>query len=640
MEHQLQSFLPISSTEIAARGWEQPDFIMISGDAYVDHPSFGVAIISRLLEAYGFKVAMLAQPDWKNPAQFSLLGEPRLGFLISAGNIDSMVNHYSVAKKRRRVDAYSPGGKTGLRPDRALSVYSKNVRAVYPQSAIIIGGLEASLRRMAHYDYWVDQVKPSILLEAEADLLIYGMGEKAVLEVAESLASGIKISDLTYVRGTTVCVNELPDPAGTLMLPSFEDVTDSKQKFAESFMVQYENSEPLKAKALAEPYPGCYLLQNPPAEPLTGDQLDQIYRLPFTRQDHPVYEKAGGVPALSEVKFSLVSSRGCFGGCSFCALSFHQGRTVQARSIEAIVEEAEKLISNPDFKGYIHDVGGPTANFRQRACEKQLKSGSCIDQSCLYPEPCKNLIIDHSNYLELLRRLRSLEGVKKVFIRSGIRHDYLLYDSETSFFEELCAHHVSGQLKVAPEHVAPAVLEKMGKPGREIYLAFKKKYRQINQKLDKDQYLVPYFMSSHPGSDLNAAVELASFIRKHEHLPEQVQDFYPTPGTLSTCMYYTGIDPRTMEPVYVPKDPHEKAMQRALIQFRNPKLYRLVFEALIRTGRKDLIGYGRHCLIRPPGGKKDKYTGSNGGKGCNRRNSNLKQKNKQEVGKKNNEHRK
>jgi uncharacterized radical SAM protein YgiQ len=611
MKQQEQPFLPITRAEITARGWEQPDFIMICGDAYVDHPSFGVAIISRLLEAYGFKVAMLAQPDWKNPAQFSLLGEPRLGFLVSAGNIDSMVSHYSVAKKRRQADAYSPGGKTGLRPDRALSVYARKVREVYPQSAIIIGGIEASLRRMAHYDYWTDKLRPSVLFDAGADLLVYGMGEKPVIEVAEALASGIKISDITYVRGTMVCVSELPDPAGTLLLPSFEEVRNSKHKFAESFMLQYKNSEPLSAKALAEPYPDCYLLQNPPAEPLTGDELDQVYRLPFTRNYHPIYEKEGGVPALNEVKFSLVSSRGCFGGCSFCALHFHQGRTVQARSIAAVVEEAEQLIKDPDFKGYIHDVGGPTANFRQQACDKQLKYGTCVDKSCLFPEPCKNLIVDHLDYLELLRRLRSLEGVKKVFIRSGIRHDYLLCDPDPAFFEELCEHHVSGQLKVAPEHVAPKVLEKMGKPGREAYLAFKKRYKEINKRLEKDQYLVPYFMSSHPGSDLEAAVELASFIRKHEHLPEQVQDFYPTPGTLSTCMYYTGLDPRTMEPVYVPRSAHEKAMQRALIQYRNPKLYRLVFEALNKVGRKDLIGYGRHCLIRPPGGKKAKKAGPN-----------------------------
>ncbi len=599
-----QAFLPVTREEMAARGWEQPDFIMISGDAYVDHPSFGVAIISRLLEAYGFKVAIIAQPDWKNPFQFSRLGEPRLGFLISAGNIDSMVNHFSVARKRRRADAYSPGGKTGLRPDRALCVYARKVRELFPQSAIIIGGIEASLRRKAHYDYWIDKLQPSVLLQAGADLLIYGMGEKPVIEVAETLAGGIKISDITYVRGTVTSVSELPDPSGTLLLPSFSEISSSKQKFVESFMLQYKNSEPQTAKALAEPYPGCYLLQNPPAEPLSGDELDQVYRLPFTRRFHPMYEKEGGVPALNEVKFSLVSSRGCFGGCSFCALHYHQGRIVRSRSIEAILEEAEKLIRDPDFKGYIHDVGGPTANFRQQACNRQLKFGTCDDRGCLYPEPCNNLAVDHHDYLELLRRLRSLEGVKKVFVRSGIRHDYLLCDPDPAFFEELCEHHISGQLKVAPEHVAQKVLKRMGKPGREAYLAFKKRYKEINRRLGKNQYLVPYFMSSHPGSDLEAAVELASFIRKHEHFPEQVQDFYPTPGTLSTCMYYTGLDPRTMEPVHVPCSAHEKAMQRALIQYRNPKLYSLIFEALNKAGRKDLIGYGRHCLIRPPGGKR------------------------------------
>jgi len=596
MDH---TFLPISRKEMDERGWESPDFILISGDAYIDHPSFGAAIISRLLEAYGFRVSFMAQPDWKNVSEFRRLGKPRLGFLITSGNIDSMVSHYSVAKKRRKSDAYSPGGKTGLRPDRATIVYALKAREAYPEVPVIIGGIEASLRRLAHYDYWDDRIHRSILIDAGADLLIYGMAEKAIIEVAEALQSGLKIGDVSYVRGTVCFANQINDPAGTVVLPSFENISINKKLFAESFMIQQSNTDAISAKTLAEPYPEGYVIQNPPAEPLSTEELDMIYRLPFTRNCHPVYQKAGGVPAITEVKFSLVSSRGCFGGCSFCSLHFHQGRRVQPRSIEAVVEEAKKMIADPDFKGYIHDIGGPTANFRQKACLKQIKQGVCPDKQCLFPEPCENLIVDHSEYLELLRRLRNLDGIKKVFIRSGIRHDYLLYDKDDRFFEELCRHHVSGQLKVAPEHVAPAVLQKMGKPGKELYLSFKKKYKAFNDKLGKEQYLVPYFMSSHPGSDMNAAVELAVFIRKHEHRPEQVQDFYPTPGTLSTCMFYTELDPRTMKPVYVPKSSHEKAMQRALIQFRNPKNYRLVYEALQKTGRSDLIGYGRRCLLKP-----------------------------------------
>lgn len=594
------NFLPITKEEMIERGWEQADFILVSGDAYVDHPSFGVAIISRVLEAHGFKVGIIAQPDWKNPDQFRKLGQPRLGFLITAGNIDSMVNHYSVAKKQRKTDAYSPGGRTGLRPDRASIVYAKKVREVYPDSAIILGGVEASLRRLAHYDYWDDRVRPSVLLDSGADLLIYGMAEKAIIEVAEALQSGLKIGDISYVRGTVCRVNEIHDPAGTILLPTYDQVRTSKNTFAKSFMIQYQNSDATRSSALAEPYPGGYLIQNPPAALLSTEELDMIYRLPFARDYHPVYEKAGGVPAIAEVKFSLVSSRGCFGGCSFCSLHFHQGREIQTRSKEAIIEEAKMITTDPDFKGYIHDVGGPTANFRHKACQKQLKYGPCPDKQCLFPQPCENLVVDHSDYLSLLRSLRKLEGVKKVFIRSGIRYDYLLQDQNSGFFEELCEHHVSGQLKVAPEHISPKVLDKMGKPGRDVYLAFKKKFKAQNEKLGKEQYLVPYFMSSHPGSDLGAAVDLAVFIRKHEHRPEQVQDFYPTPGTLSTCMFHSGLDPRTMQPLYIPKSAHEKAMQRALIQFRNPKNYQLVYEALETTGRKDLIGFGRKCLIVPP----------------------------------------
>ncbi len=593
-------FLPVSKEDINERGWQQPDFILISGDAYVDHPSFGAAIIGRLLEAYGFKVAILAQPDWKNPAEFKKLGKPQLGFLVTAGNIDSMVSHYTVAKKERKIDAYSPGGKTGLRPDRATAVYARKAREVYPDVPVIIGGIEASLRRLAHYDYWGDRLFPSVLLHSEADLLVYGMGEKPVIEIAEALQSGLKISDLTYIKGTVYRSEKFANPKDTLILPSYEEICSSKKTFAESFMVQYHNSDTANAHILAEPYKNnVHVIQNPPAEPLTTEELDMVYRLPFNKTYHPVYENAGGVPAITEVKFSLVSSRGCFGGCSFCALHFHQGRTVQKRSIDAIVEEAAELIVMPDFKGYIHDVGGPTANFRNNPCEKIEKYGPCKDRHCLSPEPCENLTADHSDYLQLLRKLRGLEGVKKVFIRSGLRHDYVNLDPGTEFFEELCEHHVSGQLKVAPEHVSPGVLNKMGKPGKKSYLEFKKRYIAVNEKLGKEQYLVPYFMSSHPGSDLDAAIDLALFIKKNEHMPEQVQDFYPTPGTLSTCMYYSGLDPRNMQPVHVPRLPREKAMQRALIQYSNPKNYRLVYDALYQAGRKELVGYGRKCLIRP-----------------------------------------
>lgn len=584
-------------------GWERPDFVLVSGDAYVDHPSFGAAVISRVLEANSFKVGVIAQPDWKNVNEFQKLRCPRLGFLVTAGNIDSMVSHYTVAGKRRKTDAYSPGGRTGLRPDRAATVYAKKIKEAYPGIPVILGGIEASLRRLAHYDYWDDRVFRSILLDSEADLVVYGMGEKAIVEIAEALQSGLSIGDLSFIRGTVYRCEEINNPADTILLPPYEQIIADKKTFAESFMIQYRNTDPFSAKALAEPYPDGFVIQNPPAEALTTDELDMIYRLPFARNYHPVYEKGGGVPAITEVKFSLISSRGCFGGCSFCSLHFHQGRIIQTRSSEAIIDEAKQIIADPDFKGYIHDVGGPTANFRQKACRKQLKEGACSNKQCLYPQPCKNLVVDHSDYLSLLRKLRNLEGVKKVFIRSGIRYDYLMQDKDNQFFNELCEHHISGQLKVAPEHIAPTVLAQMGKPDKKTYLDFKKRYKVVNEKLGKEQYLVPYFMSSHPGSDLEAAVELAVFIRNHEHRPEQVQDFYPTPGTLSTCMYYTGLDPRTMKPVYVTKSPHEKAMQRALIQFRNPKNYKLVYEALLKTGRKDLIGYGRRCLIKPPSAK-------------------------------------
>ncbi len=597
-------FMPVSSEEIKQLGWEAPDFIIVTGDAYVDHPSFGSAIISRQLEAYGFKVAIIAQPDWKNSAEFKKLGRPKIAFLITAGNLDSMVAHYTVAKKRRKTDAYSPGGKPGLRPDRAVTVYCRKIHENWPDTPIIIGGIEASLRRMAHFDYWNNRVQPSLLLDAGADLLVYGMAEKTILEIAEALQSGLAIRDLTYIRGTVYFSTLINQPEDTILLPSFEEVKTDRQSYAKSFMLQYNNSDPVRGKPLAEPYPQGYVIQNPPALPLTTEEIDMIYRLPFSKNYHPVYKKAGGVPAISEIKFSLVSSRGCFGGCSFCSLHFHQGKHVQARSKEAIIEETRLLIQDADFKGFIHDVGGPTANFRQPACSRQGKYGSCTERECLYPEPCKNLNINHSSYLDLLRELRNLEGVKKVFIRSGIRHDYLLYDNDQTFFKELCEHHISGQLKVAPEHASPVVLGKMGKSAIKVYLDFKKKFNDYNKTLGKEQFLVPYFMSSHPGSDLDAAVDLAVFIRRHEHNPEQVQDFYPTPGTLSTCMFYTNLDPRTMQPVYVAKTAHEKAMQRALIQFRYSSNYQLVLDALRQTGRTDLIGYGRRCLIPPPSRKK------------------------------------
>ncbi len=599
-------FLPLSKEEASARGWQQLDFIIISGDAYVDHPSLGVAIIGRLLEAKGFRVGIIAQPDWKNLDEFKKLGRPELGFLVSAGNLDSMVSNYFVSKKRRKADAYSPGGRTGLRPDRAVIVYTQKAREAYPGLPIILGGIEASLRRLAHYDYWENRVRRSILLDAKADLLIYGMAEKALVAVAEALQSGLSINDLHYIRGTVYRSSDIENPEDTVILPSFHETSNSREAYARSFMLQHQYSDTGSTSTLAEPYENGFVMQNPPAEPLTTEELDTIYRLPFARNYHPVYEKAGGVPAISEVKFSLVSHRGCFGGCSFCALHFHQGRAVQSRSIEAIMEEAEELIGDSDFKGYIHDVGGPTANFRSKPCSRQEKGESCPNRMCLFPEPCPNLKADHSEYLELLRRLRKLEGVQKVFVRSGIRHDYLLLDQDDTFMRELCAHHISGQLKVAPEHVSPLVLDKMSKPGRKVYLKFKQKYKALNRELGKDQYLVPYYMSSHPGSTLEAAIELASFIKKHEHTPEQVQDFYPTPGTLSTCMFYTELDPRNMETVYVPKTQHEKAMQRALIQFKNPKNYSLVYEALKITGRQDLVGYGRKCLLKPRSVNKNK----------------------------------
>ena len=583
-------FLPICKKDMDERGIQQLDFVYVIGDAYVDHPSFGHAIISRVLEAHGYTVGIISQPDWKDDHSISILGEPRLGFLVAAGNMDSMVNHYTVSKKRRSTDAYTPGGVMGKRPDYATITYCNLIRRNYKKTPIIIGGIEASLRRLAHYDYWSDSLKRSILLDSGADLLLYGMGERSIVEVADALNSGLLVRDITFIDGTVYKTRKKEDIYDAIFLPDYSELKADKKNYAKSFYVQYQNTDPFSGKRLAESYDyKTFVVQNPPSKPLTIEEMDDVYALPYMRTYHPSYEKAGGVPAISEVKFSLVSNRGCFGGCSFCALTFHQGRIIQVRSHESIIEEAKMLTKEPDFKGYIHDVGGPTANFRAPACKKQLKHGACPNKQCLFPKPCDNLIADHRDYRALLKQLRALPGVKKVFIRSGIRFDYLLADKDQSFLKELCEYHVSGQLKVAPEHISDAVLKYMGKPENSVYRRFVQSY----------QILVPYLMSSHPGSTLKEAVELAEFLRDFGYMPEQVQDFYPTPSTLSTCMYYTGVDPRTMEPVYTAVNPHEKAMQRALIQYRNPKNYELVSEALHKAGRTDLIGFDKKCLIRP-----------------------------------------
>lgn len=613
-------FLPICKKDMKERGWEQLDFVYISGDAYVDHPSFGHAIITRLLEAHGFKVGIIAQPDWKDKNSITILGEPRLGFLVSAGNMDSMVNHYSVSKKHRRTDAYTPGGVMGKRPDYAAVVYSNLIRQVYKKTPIILGGIEASLRRMAHYDYWSDKLKRSILLDSGADLVSYGMGEHSIIEIAEALDSGIAVSDITFIAGTVYKTKSLDSVYDAEILPGYEEMKQDKLEYARSFYVQYCNTDPFSGKRLVEPYNDhLYVVQNPPALPLTEREMDDVYGLPYMRTYHPSYEKDGGVPAISEVKFSLISNRGCFGGCSFCALTFHQGRIMQVRSHESLLEEAKMITQEKDFKGYIHDVGGPTANFRQPSCEKQLTRGVCKNRQCLFPKPCPNLKVDHRDYIKLLKELRDIPKVKKVFIRSGIRFDYVVADKSDAFLEELCRYHVSGQLKVAPEHVSDDVLKLMGKPENSVYQEFVKKYHKMNQKIHKDQYLVPYLMSSHPGSKMKDAIELAEHIRDLGYMPEQVQDFYPTPSTISTCMYYTGVDPRTMQPVYVPKNPHEKAMQRALIQYRDPKNYDLVMEALKKAHRMDLVGFDKHCLIRPR-----KFEGKSEQKTKNRKTQNQK----------------
>lgn len=592
-------FLPISKKDMKARGWEQCDFVYVIGDAYVDHPSFGHAIISRVLEHAGYKVGIIAQPDWKNPASIDVLGRPRLGFLVMGGNMDSMVNHYSVFKHRRKTDAYTPGGATGRRPDYATVVYCNLIRQTYKDVPIIIGGMEASLRRLAHYDYWSDRMKRSILLDSQADLLLYGMGERSIVEVADALNAGLSVRDLTFLAGTVYRSRTTEQAVDAILLPDWRTVKEDKAAYARSFYTQYLNTDPFTAKPLIEPYEREFVIQNPPQPPLTEEEMDATYDLPYENTYHPSYEKAGGVPAIKEIKFSLTSNRGCFGGCSFCAITFHQGRIIQTRSHESILREAERMTKEPDFKGYIHDVGGPTANFRLPACEKQLTKGVCAGKQCLFPRPCRNLRADHSDYVALLRKLRALPGVKKVFIRSGIRFDYLLADKDDTFFRELVKHHVSGQLRVAPEHVSDHVLDLMGKPRNAVYERFVGKYRKLCAQMGLEQYVVPYLMSSHPGSRLEDAIALAEHVRDMGYMPEQVQDFYPTPSTISTVMYCTGLDPRTMQPVYVARDPHEKAMQRALIQYRDPKNYALVYEALTRCHREDLIGTGANCLIRP-----------------------------------------
>ncbi len=594
-------FLPTTYEEMIDRGWQQPDFIYVCGDAYVDHPSFGAAIITRTLESRGFKVCFLAQPNWKTIDDFKRFGKPRLGFLVSSGNIDSMVNHYTVAKRKRREDSYSNNGEAGHRPDRAVIVYCQKIREAYRDATILIGGIEASLRRLAHYDYWDDKVRHSILVDSSADLLMYGMGENSIIEIAEALDSGLDVKYLTYLDGTVYKTKDLSVVGDHIMLPSFHEVSTNKETYARSFGVQYLNTDHYNAKVLVEPYDGYYIVQNRPNRPLTQMEFDDTYALHYQRTFHPMYQD---IPAIKEVKFSLISNRGCFGACNFCALNFHQGRIIQTRSHESLIDEAKLMIEDKEFKGYIHDVGGPTANFRQPSCQKQNDKGACPTKQCLWPFRCNNLKVDHQDYLSLLKKLRNLDGVKRVFIRSGIRYDYLMYDKDETFFRELVKHHISGQLKVAPEHISNSVLDKMGKPRRGLYEKFVKKYEEINKQENMDQYLVPYLMSSHPGSNLDSAIELAEYLRDIHHQPKQVQDFYPTPGTLSTAMYYTGLDPRDLSSVYVAKTPKEKAMQRALMQYKNPKNYDLVYEALVNAGRKDLIGYDKKCLIKPKGRRK------------------------------------
>ena len=606
-------FLPLSRADMIARGWDKPDFVYVTGDAYVDHPSFGVSIISRVLESAGYRVAILSQPDYKSCDAFREYGKPRLGFLVTSGNIDSMVAHYTAAKKRRSFDYYSPGGEMGKRPDRAVIVYSNRIREAYGDVPIIIGGLEASLRRFAHYDYWDDKVRRSILVDSTADLLTYGMGENILLRVAELLNKGVPVKKIRDVRGTVF----LGKPEDTVHFPvaatfDYNELKTDKKKYAEAFGVQYKNQDAISGKAICELYDGKMLVQNPPMPPLEREELDRVYALPYMRDFHPSYQKAGGVPGIEEVKFSLTHNRGCFGGCNFCALAFHQGRTVRSRSVQSVVEEARKITALPDFKGYIHDVGGPTANFRYPACEKQLKHGVCPDRKCLAPTPCKNLKVDHTEYQHLIEEIEALPRIKKVFIRSGIRFDYLMEDPNDDFFYKLVKDNVSGQLKVAPEHCADGVLACMGKPSFSVYERFRKKFFNVTKQLEKEQYLVPYLMSSHPGSTLSDAIELALCLKRNGYAPEQVQDYYPTPGTASTVMYYTGIHPFTLKPVYVATDYHEKQLQRALLQYNRPQNADLVREALTRAGRTDLIGFGADCLVRPASGTRSKNASGKG----------------------------
>ncbi|MDO4798318.1 MAG: YgiQ family radical SAM protein [Coriobacteriales bacterium] len=595
-----EEFLPTTAREMRERGWEQCDFVYVCGDAYVDHPSFGMAIISRLLEAHGYRVGIIAQPDWRDPASIDVFGEPRLAFLVTGGNMDSMVNHYTVAKHRRSRDLYSPGGKMGLRPDHATVVYGNLIRRTYKRTPMVIGGIEASLRRLAHYDYWSNKLKRSILLDSGADLISYGMGEHAIVAIAEALDAGLDVGDLSFIPGTVYRSRTIEQCDRPVLLPTFEQMQADRREYARSFGMQYKQLNPFLGRPLVEEYPhGVYVIQNPPAEPLTTQEFDAVYELPYARAYHPSYEKAGGIPAFKEVQFSLTSNRGCLGECSFCALNFHQGRIIQSRSDDSLLAEAQALTQHPQFKGYIHDVGGPTANFRVPACQAQLSRGACAGRRCLSPEPCKHLTVTHKAYVRLLRKMRALPGVKKVFVRSGIRFDYALLDRDHTFIRELATHHVSGQLRLAPEHVCDEVLRVMGKPSNDVYQRFCKEFERVSREAGKEQYVVPYLMSSHPGSTLREAVRLAEFCRDMGYNPEQVQDFYPTPSTVSTCIYYTGLDPRTMEPVYCPTDPHEKAMQRALIQYRNPANRKLVKEALRKAHRTDLIGHGKKCLVRP-----------------------------------------
>lgn len=597
----MRDFLPITVEDVKKRGWDRPDFVFVIGDAYVDHSSFGPAIISRVLESHGYKVAIISQPDWKDENSITTFGEPRLGFLVCAGNMDSMVNHYTVNKKRRSQDAYTPGGVAGKRPDYATIVYCNLIKRKYKNSPVMIGGIEASLRRLAHYDYWSDKLKKSILIDSGADILMYGMGELAVVAIAEALDSGLSAEDITFVPGTVYKAKTTEHVVNGITLPNYDLLEKDKREFAKSFNIQYMNTDFASARPLIEKYgEKRYVIQNPPSRPLTTMELDDVYELPYMNNYHPSYKKAGGVPAISEIKFSLTSNRGCFGGCSFCALTFHQGRIVQVRSHESLIREATAMTKDPEFKGYIHDVGGPTANFRRPACDKQLTKGACPNKQCLYPSPCKNMKVDHQDYINLLRKLRQIPKVKKVFIRSGIRFDYMLADHNDNFLKELCQYHISGQLRVAPEHVSDNVLDLMGKPHNDVYLEFVKKFNNMNQRLGLKQFVVPYLISSHPGSTLTDAIALAESVRDMGYMPEQVQDFYPTPSTISTCMFYTGLDPRTMKHVSVIRNPHDKALQRALIQYRNPENYDLVREALMRAHRQDLIGFDRtRCLIPP-----------------------------------------